>query len=87
MADDAVSRRVAELEARLGKRIILRGVRLPDRNLRGRLTERPGHFLLEYRDDLPGWFWAHDIIRELLDCLEQGQTDVTLVDANDEGTP
>ena len=69
-----------EVERRLGKRIVLRGVRDPDPLWRGRLTERPSHFLLEYRDATVGFFWHHDIIRELLDLLEQGQTDVTLRD-------
>lgn len=72
--------RLKQLEWRLGKRIVLRGVRDPDPLWRGRLTERPSHILLEYRDATGGFFWHHDIIRELLDLLEQGQTDVTLRD-------
>jgi hypothetical protein len=72
--------RVQQVERRLGKPLVLRGVRDPDPRWRGRLTERPSHFLLEYRDDVVGFFWHHDIIRELLDLLEQGQTNVTLRD-------
>jgi len=68
------------MERRLGKRIILRGARDPDPLWRGRLTERPSHFLLEYRDATVGFFWHHDIIRELLDLLEQGQTEAVLTD-------
>ena len=75
-----VDERLKRLARRLGKRIVLRGVRDPDPLWRGRITERPSHFLLEYRDDVVGFFWHHDIIRELLDLLEQGQTDVTLRD-------
>jgi hypothetical protein len=76
----ALDERVHALERRLGKRIVLRGVCDPDPLWRGRLTERPSHFLLEYRDATIGFFWHHDIIRELLDLLEQGQTDVVLRD-------
>lgn len=72
--------RIAALQLRMGKRIVLRGVRDPDPRWRGRITERPQHFLLEYRDATPGFFWHHDIIRELLDLLEHGQRDVTLKD-------
>ena len=72
--------RIRRVEQRVGKPIILRGVRDPDSLWRGRLTGRPSHVLLEYRDDVVGFFWHHDIIRELLDLLEQGQTDVTLRD-------
>ena len=75
-----LDQRVQQAAQRLGKPIVLRGVRDPDPLWRGRLTERPSHFLLEYRDATVGVFWHHDIIRELLDLLEQGQTDVTLRD-------
>jgi len=72
--------RVRETELRLGKRIILRGVREPDPRWRGRLTTRPGALVLEYRDATVGFFWHHDIIRELLDLAEQGATDAVLRD-------
>lgn len=72
--------RLRAAERRLGKRIVLRGVRDPDPQWRGRLTERPSHFLLEYRDATVGFFWHHDIIRELLDLLEQGATAAVLRD-------
>jgi len=64
--------RVRALEQRLGQRLILRGVRDPDPLWRGRISWRPGYVLLEYRDATPGFFWHHDIIRELLDLVEQG---------------
>ena len=76
----SLDERVRGMERRLGKRLILRGVRDPDPLWRGRLTERPSHFLLEYRDATVGFFWHHDIIRELLDRLEQGQTEAVLRD-------
>ena len=72
--------RLRAAERRLGKRIVLRGVREPDPQWRGRLTERRSHFLLEYRDATVGFFWHHDIIRELLDLLEQGETAAVLRD-------
>lgn len=75
-----IEERVADLERRLGQRIVLRGVRDPDPCWRGRLSSRPGMILLEYRDATVGFFWHHDIIRELLDLLEQGVTDAGLRD-------
>ncbi|MBU0609673.1 MAG: hypothetical protein KKI08_17430 [Armatimonadetes bacterium] len=72
--------RVRETERRLGKRIILRGVRDAYPLWRGRISAFPSHFLLEYRDATVGFFWHHDIIRELLDLLEQGRTEAVLRD-------
>lgn len=34
--------------------------------------------LVEYRDDVAGYFWHYDIIEELLEHLEQGRLSVVL---------
>ncbi len=70
LADD-IADRIRRLEAARGKTIVLRAVRSVLPCFRGRLTERRSCFVLEFRDDNPGFFWHHDIIRELLTCLEE----------------
>lgn len=77
---DALSGRVKRLEARYGARIILRAVHVPDPGFRGSVRRRGGRIVVEYRDDTPGFFWHHDILRELLERLERGEDDVTLRD-------
>jgi hypothetical protein len=50
---------------------------------RGRITEKSGSFLVEYRDEGAGYFWHHDVIRELLVCIRdrRGQR-ITLYDGD-----
>lgn len=81
---DPISTRVRRLEQQRGIGIVLRAVHAPDKRFRGRLTRRGARIIVEYRDDTPGFFWHHDILRELLDCLERGEDDVTLRDEGPE---
>jgi len=69
---------VREVEQATGERIVLRGIKTPDPSVRGRISSRAGYLLLEYRDETAGYFWHHDIIRELLELVRQGQRDFTL---------
>ena len=74
--------RIIQLERKTGKRLVLRAVHDPNPQFRGRLTQRPLYYLLEYRDEEPGYFWHHGIIAELLDCLEQGRLNITLFEGD-----
>ena len=69
---------VREVEQATGEQIVLRGIKTPDASVRGRISSRPGYLLLEYRDETAGYFWHHDIIRELLALVRQGQRDFVL---------
>jgi len=71
---------VREVEQATGERIVLRGVKTPDPSVRGRISSRPGYLLLEYHDETAGYFWHHDIIRELLKLVREGQRDFVLYD-------
>jgi hypothetical protein len=73
-----IDERLASLERRLGKRLLLRGVRTPDAAFRGRVAERAHCLVIEYRDDLPGFFWHYEIIEELLDRVERGERSFTV---------
>jgi hypothetical protein len=77
---DWLEKRVRQLEHRLDLRIILRPVHVPDTRFRGRILKRPGRIVLEYRDEVPGFFWDYDILRELFAHLETGETDLSLYD-------
>ena len=71
---------VAEVEEHIGKPVVLRAIRTPEAEVRGRIVSRPGYLLLEYRDETAGYFWEHDIIRELLELVRQGERDTVLYD-------
>ena len=75
-----IQRRIAAVERRIGRRIIVRGAKWPDPSLRGRVSERAGAIIIEYRDDVAGYFWHIDIISELLDHVEQGHFEISLTD-------
>ena len=73
---------IREVEQATGERIVLRGIKTPDPSVRGRISSRPGYLLLEYRDETAGYFWHHDIIRELLALIRQGHRNFVLYDWN-----
>jgi len=77
---DWLQKRVEELEKKLGLPIILRPVHVPEPAFRGRITKRSDRIVLEYRDEVPGFFWHHDILRELFVHLEEGRFDISLYD-------
>jgi hypothetical protein len=83
LSDPDIEARIQRIESVTGKPVIVRPVRPSCRCFRGRVTERSGCFLIEYCDDTPGHFRHHDLLRELLSCIEQhrGQR-VTLYDGD-----
>ena len=74
---------VRQVEAAIGQPLVLRAVRTPERELRGRLVARADYLLLEYRDDTAGYFWHHDVIRELLTLVREGYRNIELYDWNE----
>jgi len=83
VSDPDIEARIRRIEDVTGKPVVLRPVRPACHCFRGRVTERSHCFLIEYRDETPGYFWHHDLLRELLSCIEQrrGQS-VTLYDGD-----
>lgn len=79
-----VSTRVAMLSRRMGRPLLLRAVHDPRPGWRGQLTSRGLWTTIEYQDPPPGYFWDEDLLHELLDHLEAGQTSLTLWE---EGAP
>jgi hypothetical protein len=78
MNDSAVGARRTEVERAIGMPIVIRGIRTPDRSLRGRVTRRPGYLLLEYQVAMAGYFWHVPIIEELLARIERGEREIEL---------
>ncbi len=77
-----IDERIRKLERLRGKRIVLRGVRTNNAQFRGRLVERNGYIVIEYRDDKPGYFWHYEIIEELLDLVEKGSRNIILYEGD-----
>ena len=73
---------VREVEEAIGKPIVLRAIHTPEQEVRGRISSQAGYLLLEYRDETAGYFWHHDIIRELLELVRQGCRDLVVYDWN-----
>jgi hypothetical protein len=65
--------RVKQVEAHVGKRLIIRSVRTPEEGFRGRVQVGVRSVLIEYREDTPGYFWGYELLEELLDHVEQGR--------------
>jgi hypothetical protein len=67
-----------ETQDALGVPIVLRAIQTPDPALLGRLTERPGYLLVEYRDRIGGYFWDLDALREVLRLAREGKRNVSV---------
>jgi len=67
-----LDRRITQIEATLGKRLIVRGVHTPEPELRGYVEVRPGSVLIEHSEAQPGYFWGYELLERLLDWVEGG---------------
>jgi hypothetical protein len=68
----------------LKRPVLVRGIRVPDPDFRGRLQVEPSRVLIEYQVAQPGYFWHIPIIEELLDQAVAGRTTAELREAADE---
>ena len=68
----SLNERVRRLEEGLGKRLIIRSVRTPEEGFRGRVQVGARTVLIEYQEDVPGYFWGYELLEELLDYVEGG---------------
>ncbi len=82
LAGQADERDVLRLQAQdaLGRRIVLQPLQTPEPDLLGRLLDRGGYLLVQYRDRTSGYFWDLDTLRRLLQAARDGLTDVSLYD-------
>ena len=77
---EKLQRRITAIERLIRRKVIVRAARWPQPHLRGRIGERAGAVVVEYKDETAGYFWDIDLINELLDYVEQGCFEVILVD-------
>ena len=71
------------LERALGRPVRVRGIRTPDRELRGRLLVEPDRVLIEYQVSEHGYFWNVPIIEELMNRAARGEPRVELREPDD----
>ena len=73
-------RDVLRLEAQdaLGRRIVLQPLQAPEPDLLGRVLDRSGYLLVQYRDRTAGYFWDLDALRQVLLVVLEGKTNVSL---------
>ena len=64
--------RIRQVEARLGKRLTIRTVRLDDPDFRARVRVGAQMVVIEYVEELPGYFWGYELLEELLDYVDSG---------------
>ena len=79
--------RVKQLEERLGKRLIVRSVRTPEEGFRGRVEVGPSTVLIEYQEDVPGYFWGYELLEELLDYVEEGRPSAVIYEGGVQYVP
>jgi hypothetical protein len=69
----ALEQKRRALARQLGRPVRVRGIRTPDRALRGRLRVDPDRVLIEYQIGEHGYFWHIPIIEELIDRAAAGE--------------
>jgi hypothetical protein len=67
-----IDARIAQVEAALGKRLIVRTVRTPEPEFRAWVQVRPSSVIIEYVEELPGYFWGFELLERLLEWVERG---------------
>jgi uncharacterized protein (DUF2126 family) len=70
----------------LGRPVVIRGIRTPDPDFRGRLRVEPHRVLIEYQVAQAGYFWHLPIIEELLARAADGESQAELREAGGEPT-
>ncbi len=67
-----IDTRIAQVEGTVGKRLIVRSVTTPEPEFRGWVEVRPSSVVIEYVEELPGYFWGFELLERLLQWVEVG---------------
>lgn len=67
-----IDARIAQVEETVGKRLIVRSIRTPEPEFRGWVEVRPSAVVIEYVEELPGYFWGFRLLERLLQWVESG---------------
>lgn len=79
---DPLERLRRRIERRIGERIVVRAVRTPDPQFRGRISQGRGRVLIEVQAAMPGYFWEAEIVEALLRRVAAGERDALLREAD-----
>lgn len=64
--------RIRQVEERLGRPLVIRTVRVEDPGFRAQVRVLGSAVIIEYVEELPGYFWGYELLEQLLDHLEAG---------------
>jgi hypothetical protein len=64
--------RIVQVEQALGKRLIVRSVATPEPEFRAWVEVRPSAVVIEYVEELPGYFWGFELLEHLLAYVAVG---------------
>ena len=67
-----IDTRIAQVEEATGKRLIVRAIATPEPEFRGWVEVRPSTVVIEYVEELPGYFWGFELLERLLRWVESG---------------
>jgi len=65
-----IDARIEQVEEAVGKRLIVRSIRTPEPEFRGWVEVRPSAVVIEYVEELPGYFWGFGLLERLLEWVE-----------------
>ncbi|MGI5816497.1 MAG: hypothetical protein ACOX9R_00195 [Armatimonadota bacterium] len=67
-----IDARIAQVELTIGKRVLVRSVCTPEPEFRGWVEVRASVVIIEYIEELPGYFWGFELLERLLEWVEAG---------------
>ena len=67
-----IDARIAQVEEAVGRRLVVRSVTTPEPEFRGWVEVRPSSVIIEYVEELPGYFWGFELLERLLEYVEAG---------------
>lgn len=67
-----IDTRIAQVEEHVGKRLIVRSITTPEPQFRAWVEVRPSSVVIEYVEELPGYFWGFELLERILDWVEAG---------------
>lgn len=67
-----IDTRIAQVEQTVGRRLIVRSITTPEPEFRGWVEVRPSSVVIEYVEELPGYFWGFELLERLLEWVESG---------------
>jgi hypothetical protein len=67
-----IDTRIAQTEKVTGKHLIVRAITTPEPEFRAWVEVRPSAVVIEYVEELPGYFWGFELLERLLEWVEAG---------------